>query len=129
MDSHALDITRPHEKQSPAKKLPYSTPTLRIIGTMAECKEAATSGLNIGDVGPPADPDALLRAYRLAVEREALAWRAVAMQLPGEPGFDKKAWDTWQRASLAERQARLEWEETVSASNQSNFAELWRYIR
>lgn len=53
------------------------------------------------------------------------------MQLPGEPGFDPKVWHRWERASLAEREARVKREATASAaSNQSNFAELvWQYIR
>lgn len=117
MDSQLPDMTRPHEQPSPAQKRPYWKPTLTVLGSE--------------HVEPAADPAALLRAYRAAVEREATAWRAVAMRLPDEPGFDRKAWDTWQRASLAEREARAKWEETASAaSNQSNFAQLvWHRIR
>ena len=132
MGPHLIDITLPSDairEESPPQKRAYSTPTLTIFGSAAECPEAARA-FDMADVEPAADdPDALLRAYRAAVEREALAWQAVGMQLPGERGFNPKAWHRWERASLAERHARLKWEAAAAASNQSDFAQLLRYIR
>lgn len=43
----------------------------------------------------------LTRSYVQALDREGAAWRAVT-GLPGEPTYDRAAWDTW-RAAVEER--------------------------
>lgn len=120
-----LDTIHPQGALSPTvKKRRYSTPKLTTLGSAAGLsREVADAYLT--DVAVLRANRAALRAYRAAVEREATAWQAVGMRLPGEPDFDGKAWLTWQRASLAERQARSKWE-AFSSSNESNFGQLVR---
>lgn len=101
-------------------KRPHSAPEPSAPDSVVQ-SPGEVAGAVLAYVGPAAER-AALRAYRAAVENEALAWQAVRMRLPGEPGFRRKAWDAWQQASLAARQARAIWEAT--ASNQSDFGQL-----
>lgn len=44
----------------------------------------------------------LSRAYAQALQAECAAWQALHGRLPGEPGFEQRAWDAW-RTAVEER--------------------------